>query len=186
MGFDIPGIASDPDKIITLTAPVIKGEADFQGTLIIPASGLKVGSTPVTSLAADLNLLSSFVSGYLVPVKCLYRTIIATTGTAVVTSLGVIPAGAVILCVSAFCSVAFNGAVTKTFEVGINGNTDKYIDPSDCPVTLAGVMDTFIGTNNDQKTLETLTAALTLQSVHTNTTHAGAVLGTMVVRVIYI
>jgi hypothetical protein len=179
MGYDIPGVGSHPDKVVTLTDLVLKGTTDWLGYM-------KLGGTLLTPTGADINLLAGMAAAGISPVKCLTKTILATTGTAVTTAIGTIPIGSVILDVMTYCTVAFNGATTKTFEVGVAANTDKYIDPSDCGVTLAAVLDIFTGTNQDQKTAEPLTAALDLIATHTNTTHAGAVLGTMVVKVIYV
>jgi hypothetical protein len=179
LGYDIPKLGKDPDAVVVLTNPIIKGKVDMQATVN--------DSTAINAISADLNLIAGMAAAGITLVKCLTKTVSCTTGTAVVTSIGIIPVGSVILSVSTLCTVALNGATTTTFEVGIAGNTDKYIDPVDCPVTLAGVWDMSIAAgSNDQKLLEVLPAALTLQSVHTNTTHAGAVLGTIVVKVIYI
>jgi hypothetical protein len=172
-----PDNKTEPNGIAILTNPIIKGTADLQG--LISKSGVTLTSVP-----ADLNLLSGYIATGFTPVKCLSVLVDCSgAGTAQTATIGIIPAGSLILDVMTYCTEAFNSGSAHTFEVGIGGNTDKYIDPSDCPHTLAGVMDIFIGTNQDQKTMEAVTAALTLIATWTNT--AAATAGKMLVKVIY-
>ena len=104
-------------------------------------------------------------------------------GIAQTEALVTLSAGTVILEIITVCTEAFNGNTTKTFEVGIAANTDKYIDPVDCPVTLDGVMTMAGGTNNDQKSAEALIASTPLIATWTNNAAASA--GKMKVKVIY-
>ena len=104
-------------------------------------------------------------------------------GVAQTEALVTLSAGTILLEIITICTEAFNSAGVKTFEVGIAANTDKYIDPVDCPVTLNGVMTMAGGTNNDQKTHEALTASTPLIATWTNT--AAATAGKMQVKVIY-
>ena len=174
----IPDNISDPDGIAMLTSPIIKGVMDLQGSM--SKNGVVISSTP-----ADLNLVAGFVAGAVTSGLARYYEVEITcaNGTDVVVPIVVIPAGSIILEVTTRCTEAFDGATTTTFEVGVSGNTDKYIDPSDCPVTLAGVMSIGEGTNQDQKTTEALGASMTIQAVYTNT--ATATKGKMVVKVVY-
>lgn len=104
-------------------------------------------------------------------------------GEAEIEALVTLSAGTVILEIITVCTQAFNGNETKTFEVGIATNTDKYIDPVDCPVTLGGVMTMAGGTNNDQKSAEALIGSTPLIATWTNDAEATA--GKMKVKVIY-
>ena len=171
MAFKIPGVAESLSGVPEL----------WDANLHRPY----IDGVVVTSTAADLNLSAGLVAGAITTgaVKYFDKEVTCAQGTAVVTAICTIPIGSIILDIFTYCTEAFDGATTKTFEVGVSGNTDKYIDPLDCPVTLAGVMDIFIGTNQDQKTAESLSAAVIIQSVHTNTTTATA--GKIRGRVIY-
>lgn len=100
--------------------------------------------------------------------------------TEALTTLG---AGSVIQDIVCAVTETFNGDATKTFEVGIVGNTDKYIDPVDCPITSGQVMTMSGGTNNDQKVPEALAAGTALIATWTNT--AAATTGKIRVTVIY-
>jgi hypothetical protein len=81
---------------------------------------------------------------------------------------------------------AFDGNTTTTFEVGVTGNTNKYIDPVDFDAT--GAVGTTIfsatGTNNDQKVLEYATAAIPVIATWTNTATPTA--GSVRVQVLYV
>ena len=101
-------------------------------------------------------------------------------------AVGTVPIGSVILGVVATVVTAFDGT-TDTFEVGITGNTDKYIDPLDLDTD--GAVGTTIfsatGTNNDQKVLEYATAAIPIIATYTNT--GGTVTaGSVRVQVLYV
>ena len=106
--------------------------------------------------------------------------------TAEALAVGTVPIGSVILGVVATVVTAFDGT-TDTFEVGITGNTDKYIDPLDLDTD--GAVGTTIfsatGTNNDQKVLEYATAAIPIIATYTNT--GGTVTaGSVRVQVLYV
>ena len=105
-------------------------------------------------------------------------------GTAQTAAIGTVPAGSVLLDIVGLTDTAFNGNTTKTFEVGITGNTDKYLDPADFAVTLNAQLDMYGGTNNDQKYPEYLAAATPIIATWTNT--AAATAGQVTVRVIYV
>ena len=107
-------------------------------------------------------------------------------GTASTTAVGTVPAGSVILGVVATVVDPFDGT-TDTLEVGITGNTDKYIDPVDLDTDGAAGTTIFsaTGTNNDQKVLEYATAAIPVIATWTNT-GGTATAGSVRVQVIYI
>ena len=146
----------------------------------------------MTATSADLNTIAgvalagttpvALATGYSVA-KVFDKEVTCSNGTAVETAICTVPKGSLILDVMAWCTEAFNGAVTKTFQVGLTGNTDKYIDNADMAVTLDAVLDIFTGTNQDQKTAEPCGTAMAIVSTHTNTT--GATAGKMKVKVIY-
>ena len=144
-------------------------------------SGLVLASTTVTSTGAELNLLdgkTGLVNVYEETVDC------SAGGTAETKALVTLPAGSIILEVVTLCTVAFDGGTTKTFEVGVAANTDKYIDPVDCAVTLNGFQTMEEGTNNDQKVVEVAAAETAIIATWTNTAEATA--GEVKVRIVYI
>ena len=101
------------------------------------------------------------------------------------TAIGTVPANSVLINVIAYCDALFNGDTTTTASVGITGNTDKYIDPSDFDVTTKDAqLDMYGGTNNDQKYPEYLGTATPLILTHINTASASA--GEVTIRVLYV
>jgi hypothetical protein len=187
MAYKIPGLTQDiKDGVVELWDLILRNKTrvidsvDFES-----GSTLLIEGTTVTAKAADLNLVAGLITGAITSgvVKYFEKGITCANGTAQTGAIVTIPQGAIILEVMTICTEAFNGNATKTFEVGITGNTDKYIDPVDCPVTLAGVMAMEIGTNNDQKLKEPLGAAMALIYTYTNT--AAATTGKMKVKVVY-
>lgn len=178
MGVKIPGVIDNPNVVPEFTDALFRGTTDLRGYL-------KVNEVLMTSTPADINLLSGFVVAGMSPVKCLTVAVSCSAGgTAQTAVIGTVPAGSIILEVMTYCTAAFNGGTTKTFEVGVTGNTDKYVDPVDCPVTLAGVMAMEMGTNNDQKVKEPVGAATAIIATWTNT--ASATAGAMTVKVVYV
>jgi hypothetical protein len=159
MGYDLPRLGKDLDAIPILIDPILKGTINVQGTM-------SVGGVSFTQ------------------VKCLEVNVDCSAGgTAQTTAIGTVPIGSIILEVLTYCTQAFDGDATTTFSVGVTGNTNKYIDPVDCPVTLAGVMCLAAGTNNDQKVAEPLGAAMAIIATWTNTANATA--GKVTVKVVY-
>ncbi len=104
-------------------------------------------------------------------------------GTAQTTTCTVVPAGSVILNVIGVVTATFDGDTTTTIEVGVNGNTDKYIDPSDLDPAGTNQLDIFAGTNQDQKGMEYVSAETTLLCTWTNTASASA--GAASIYVVY-
>ena len=178
MGVNIPGLCNLPNVVPELTNVLLRGETDIRGTM-------KINETLLTATPADINLSGGMVAGAIVTgiVVFFNAEIVCVNGTAVVVPLITIPIGSLIIEVMTCCTEAFNGDTTKTFEIGIAGNTDKYVDPVDCPVTLNGVMDLLAGTNNDQKLPEPIPTAMALQAVYTNT--ANATTGKMKIKIVY-
>ena len=101
------------------------------------------------------------------------------------TAIGTVPANSILINVIAYCDALFNGDTTTNASVGITGNTDKYIDPSDFDVTTKDAqLDMYGGTNNDQKYPEYLGTATPLILTHINTASASA--GEVTIRVLYV
>jgi len=100
----------------------------------------------------------------------------AAGGSAQTAAICTVPLGSVITEVVAVVKTAFNGDTTKTFEVGVAANTDKYVDPSDFdPGGSAGTYKAMTGgTNNDQKSSEYCAAATAIIATWTNTANASA------------
>lgn len=109
----------------------------------------------------------------------------SATSAGTTTAIGTVPANSILLDVVAYCDTLFNGGTTTTAEVGITGNTDKYIDASDFDVTTADTqLDMYGGTNNDQLYPEYLGTATPLILTHINT--ASATTGEVTIRVMYV
>jgi len=95
-----------------------------------------------------------------------------------------VPAGGIIHSIVVHAEVVFNSGGTKSFEVGVSGTTNKYIDPRDfLPGTTNNVAYMIGGTNNTQKTAEFCVAATPIIATWTNTAAASA--GRAVVYVTY-
>ena len=179
MGWRIPFLGHKDDEIAEFTNVLLRGTTDIRGTV-------KIDEVAITATPADLNLIAGLAAPAITTgmVKYFEKEITCSVGIAQTGAIVTVPLGAVILDVMTHCTVAFNGDTTTTFEVGLAANTDKYIDPVDCPVTLNGVMNIPIGTNQDQKTTEVLGAAMAIIYTYTNTAKATA--GKMKVKVIYV
>jgi len=176
--FEAGYVTITPDSGAPYKVPI----ADFLGSGV--TSALLVALVGVTSTKDDINLLSGLVAASKGLMKVYEEEVDCTGGgTGETQDLVTLPAGSVILEIMTWCTEAFDGDTTKTFEVGIAANTDKYIDPDDCPVTLNGIMSMAGGTNNDQKVPETVAASTPLIATWTNTANMTA--GKMKVRVIY-
>ena len=173
----MPGVRHNWKEIFTEID--VKTELD-----ILSGASFKIAGTAISSVANDLNLLSGLVAASKGIVKVYEEEVDCSGGgSAQSEALVTLPAGSVLLEIVTTCTEAFDGDTTKTFEVGISGNTDKYIDPVDCPVTLAGTMSMAGGTNNDQKSAEGLNAETAVVATWTNTASASA--GKVKVRVVY-
>lgn len=67
------------------------------------------------------------------------------------TALFTMPARSLLLCVEAKVIEAFDGDTTTTFEVGLTGNIDQWIDGTDFePETLNLLRSNLAGSNNDE------------------------------------
>jgi len=97
-------------------------------------------------------------------------------GTAQETAIVTIPLGSIIHEVVLVVTETFDGDATQSIEVGLTGNTDKYIDPVDVGGTpTADDYHTMTGgTNNDQLTTEFCVAAQAIVATWTNTADATA------------
>ncbi len=97
-------------------------------------------------------------------------------GSAQTTAIGTIPAGSLLLSVRAVVVEPFDGDATETFEVGVSGNIDAYIDTADfAPESVAGTAYSNIGgTTNDIKVAQYLAADTPVIATWTNTDDATA------------
>lgn len=117
------------------------------------------------------------------------KTVTATVdasagGTAQTAALFTIPANAMLWDVHARVATVFDGDTTTTFEVGVSGNIDAYIDTSDFnPTTASLQLSNRSGTNNDVKSAEFSATARSLIGTWTNT--ASASTGSIVVTALY-
>ena len=179
MGWRIPFLGHKDNEVAEFTDVLLRGTTDIRGTV-------KIDEVAITATPADLNLISGLAAGAITSgmVKVFEKEITCALGTAKTGTVVTLPLGALILNIMTHCTEALDGDTTTTFEVGILGNTDKYVDPVDCPVTLDGVIEMFGGTNNDQKLPEVMTAETAIIYTYTNTAKATA--GKVKVRVVYV
>jgi len=203
----LDGVTADKDEINTL-AGVTPGTLAASKAVVVDASSqidaldvkttLKKGGVEVTSTADELNKLASVTPGTVAASKavvvgagkavdlltvCKKKEVDASGGDVAEHTIFTIPAGSFLLDIIAYCTEAFNGDTNKKFQVGVAGNTDKYVDDVDCPVTLDGQLDMLAGTNNDQKYPEFLVAETAIRAIATN--NANATAGKMMVYVVY-
>jgi len=142
----------------------------------------------LTATSTELNILDGVTATTAQVEKLAVDGIDVTTstlidasggGTAETTAVMTVPLGCIIKEVVAVVTATFDGDATQTFEVGITGNTDAYIDPSDFDP--AGSPNAFLsmsaGTNNDVKFPQWNAAAVPIIATWTNTgsTSAGSV-----------
>lgn len=106
-------------------------------------------------------------------------------GTAQTTSIGTIPAKSLLLGVQARVTTAFDGDTTRTFEVGVSGNIDAYIDTVDFspdPVNTDG--SNIGGVSNDVQAAQWIDDATEVIATWTN--DASATAGVVEVSLIYV
>ncbi len=107
-------------------------------------------------------------------------------GVAQTTNLTLVPAGSILLNVTAVVTEAFDGDATQTFEIGVSGNADAYIDAVDFDP--AGAVNTYAsslnGTTNDIVAPQWLPTATQLIATWTNT--ASATKGIVTVYTTYV
>lgn len=113
----------------------------------------------------------NFVGGYQRREMQTERVVVdcSAGGTAQETTLLTLPANTIIHEVIAKCTAAFNGTGDKTFEVGVSGSADKYIDTVDFdPSSLNDTQGMTWGGSNGQGTSEVLAAETALIATWTN------------------
>ena len=150
-------------------------DTGFDSTVAALLDGLTATSTQLNKAAVDgLDISVETV------IDC------SADETAETSAVCTVPAGSIIKDVIAIVSVAFDGDATTTFEVGVAGNTDAYIDPSDFdPSGTANTtyMSIAGGTNQDIKAPQWVVAATPIIATWTNT--AATTAGSITVRVTY-
>lgn len=172
-----PVAITQPHRILDFKGLALKVD-QLQDT-----NGAPVGATRqahVTDLAVtDADALAGTV-------KVVKTTVtVGTNDVAVETAIATVPVNAIILAVMADVVTAFDGATTQTFEVGLTGNIDKYIDTADfLPETATESITNAESTTADQNTIEA-TGDSTMAIVSTHTNNAGTV-GAVDVTVVYI
>ena len=107
-----------------------------------------------------------------------------TGGGATEAALVTIPARSIIYCVECETLIAMNGGTSSSFEVGINGNTDLYIDITDYdPGTVDTLQASLAGTSNNQKVPLYSKTAVDLVTAHIN--DGSATTGSVKTTVVY-
>lgn len=107
-------------------------------------------------------------------------------GTATETAIVTVPADSIIMAVYAEVITPMDGDTTTTFEVGLTGNIDQYVDTVDFdPSAAAGTQACSLGgTTNDNKVAEWVAAATAIVATWTNTANMTA--GSIRVTVVYL
>lgn len=126
----------------------------------------------------SVTLLSTgtewIVAGNSFPIVTEKFVVDASGGSATV-NLTTIPAGSLLMSIACECTATYDGDTTKNFSIGITGNTDKYIDPTDAANPTDGdLLEHMGGTNNDEKYFELLAAATQIVATIVNTASATA------------
>ncbi len=147
------------------------------------SNGVPIGAVQQATIAdlalTDIDALTATVKFVTT------RVTVGTNDVAVETAIATIPVNSILLSVSADVNVAFDGATTQTFEVGLTGNIDKYIDTADfLPETATESITNQESTTADVHTIEAVGDS-TLAIVSTHTNNAGTV-GSGDVTVVYI
>jgi hypothetical protein len=157
----------------------------FTGPLYFTTpAGTEVASVAYTA-AAGLTFESTGFANAQVVKRLVTRVNAAGGGVAQTTAIGTVPVGAVILGVLARVVTVFNGDAATTFEVGVAGNIDNYIDTVDFNPTTANLVRCSVGgTTNDQKSFEYARVAIPVIATWTN--NAAASTGEIEVTVLYI
>lgn len=126
----------------------------------------------------DSDALTTFPFVYQCSVDC-------TADTSETVSIITLPIGSILLDVISFVETALDGDTTTTFEVGVSGNTDAYIDSVDYDESTD---NTFIsmtgGTSNDIKAPQVLNTATEIIATYVN--DADPTEGNVEITVIYI
>lgn len=120
---------------------------NFDAALVSVVSELGSAQSAITAAQADITALQARIVSETVNVDA------SAGGSAQTAACTTVPVSAVLLNVEAKVVTPFDGTSTATFEVGISGNTDAYIDPSDFDPSAAAdtVAGSALGTNNDIK-----------------------------------
>ena len=111
---------------------------------------------PLYLLDKDQNVVATLEGGHNLVTKVSVEVDGSAGGSAQTTAITTVPAGAILLNVTATVVESFDGDTTTTLEVGVSGNIDKYIDTVDFdPEAAVGTVKASLGgTTNDQKVAE--------------------------------
>jgi hypothetical protein len=148
-----------------------------QGAAVADPAAITAGAAAITGVATtQAGHLSRVVT----------NVDASAGGTAQTTPIVTVPANSLIVGVEATVVTPFNGATTKTLEVGVTANPDQFIDTVDFdPGAAAGTDAGSIGgANNDTKVMLYTDAAVAIEALWTNVT--AATLGSVNVSVIFI
>lgn len=143
-------------------------------------SGVELGAAEASKvLTVDRNKRTDYV-----PMVVQVDVDASGGGTDETETLLTIPKGYVLLNVIANVETAFDGDTTTTFEVGVSGNADNYIDSTDFDPSTASAQASMVnGTTNDQKIAEFIESNTDIIATWTNTASASA--GVVNVVIIY-
>lgn len=187
VGGDVAVTGDISGKDITATGDMAAVGMDASGDMtcvnLDATTALKIGSTQVVGAQAAAVTETTQVANM---VRRVRTTVDASAGgTGETTNCALVPVDAILMNICAEVAVPFDGDTTTTFEVGISGNADAYIDTSDFdPSAAAGTRAASLGgTTNDNKVAEYIGTAAQIIATWTNTANMTA--GSIYVDVYY-
>lgn len=194
------GITSTAGNITASSGNVVGGTGvtATTGNIVATAGAIQAHTTVTagSNLTAigSVNAATGTIGGVALPAGLIKRIITtvdasadhATPGNATTVAVGTVPLGSILVGVLAEVLVPFDGDATQTFEVGVAGNIDNYIDTVDFDPSAAAGTHAFSlgGTTNDQTVMEYAVAAIDLVATWVNTASPSA--GSVRVTALYI
>ncbi len=143
-----------------------------QQTLVADAGSTTMAATTLTSNHGFVRFSSTL------------DTSADTGASATETAFHTVPARSIIYCVECETLTAMNGGTSSSFEVGLTGNIDQYIDTTDYdPGTGATIAASLGGTTNDTKVPLYNSTAQALVTNHIN--DGSATTGSIKTTVVY-
>jgi len=176
-----PTAKTAPHQIIDWSDLVLKIDQIQNEDGVVILDGDAAQQSTIADLAVtDVDPLTAII-------KFVQTTVDASGGGAAQeTAIATVPDNSLILAVHAEVLVSFDGDTTTTFEVGLTGNIDKYIDTADFePETLNLGVSNQESTTADENIFES-TQGSTEAIVATWTNDSSATAGSVRVTVVYI
>ena len=167
------GAAQMSETDLELLDGITAGTAAVSKCLTLDACGDISGITDLSATTLTGSTSVTVGSGVIKVVKTTLTH--DSSATATETALCTVPEDSMILDVAVKTIVAFDGSATTTCEVGINGNTDKYIDAADWDASVHNdTINMYGSTTSDTALPEFVSAAMAVVFTSTNTGTVGA------------